>query len=95
MFIVIPSWVTSIGGSLLVISKTKSNKAIKGYESQINRVKKFNFIKMFIFYSLCLIGGLNCAYFIAGIVEEILFGCKFVSTKPQLKITFFSATPIF
>ncbi|XP_028401143.1 trafficking protein particle complex subunit 5-like [Dendronephthya gigantea] len=22
-------------------------------------------------------GGLNCAYFIAGIVEEILFGCKF------------------
>ncbi len=26
-------------------------------------------------------GGLNCAYFIAGIVEEILFGCNFVSMK--------------
>lgn len=27
------------------------------------------------------LGGLNCAYFIAGIVEEILFGCNFVSMK--------------
>ena len=26
-------------------------------------------------------GGLNCANFIAGIVEAILFGCNFVSMK--------------
>ena len=38
------------------------------------------------FHVILMSGGLNCAYFIAGIVEKILFGCNFVSMKIYEKI---------